>query len=176
MDTWAFLWVCRSAEKPGGRCALMVVPNPLRQTVRPATLQIPVFSLVPLISPKTPINYSEMLERTPSEQHSVLWAQTTSGEWAHVPYLQPTVFPVNSHCKSKACLSKNFLSSLLAVHVFQTLKFLGNTLHIIVTYTVYAFFYTCIWHTLSKAFKVYIFSVHGIEPKTMTLLALCSTI
>ncbi len=105
----------------------MVVPNPLRQTVCPATVQIPVFSLVPLISPKSPINYSEMLERSPSEQHSVLWAQTTSREWAHVPYLQPTLFPVNSYSKSI------FQSLLLAVHVIQTLTFLANTLHIIVT-------------------------------------------
>lgn len=63
--------VCAS-EKTCGRCALMAVPNPLRQTVRPATMQIPVISLVPLISPKTTINYSEMLVRTPSVQHSVL--------------------------------------------------------------------------------------------------------
>lgn len=151
----------------------MVVPNPLQQTVRPATMQNPVFSLVPLISPKKPINYSEMLERSPSEQHSVLWPQTTTHEWAHVPYLQPTVFPVNSHCKSKAYLSKNFLSSLLAVHVIQTWKFLGNTLHIIVSH---AFLHTHLADTLSKAFKVYIFSVHGFEHKTPALLAPCSTI
>lgn len=74
--TCMYVCVCETCRQS----ALMVFPNPLRQTVRPATMQIPVFSLVPFISPKTPINYSEMLARTPSEQHSVLCAQTTAYE------------------------------------------------------------------------------------------------